>query len=51
MLLSFPYKFDLFQNRIVIVMAKYMIVFLPFDNEENIMAVIAKIQVQAFTLT
>lgn len=48
MLLSFPYKFDLFQNRRVTVMVKYMIIFPPSDNEENIMAIVAKIQVQAF---
>lgn len=44
MLPSFPYKFDLFQNRRVTVMAKYIIIFLPSDNKENIMAIVAKIQ-------
>lgn len=51
MLLSFPYIFDLFQNRRVTEMAKFMIIFLPSDNEENIMAIVAKIQIQGFILT
>lgn len=51
MLLSFPYKLDLFQNRRVTVAAKYMIAFLPSDNEENIMAIVAKIQTQGFILS